>query len=107
MHLQLTGIGALQPGTIFTPTGYDNRGNQTVSIDGKGNSVVKIMEGLPINRVSGHFGLHEVALALKKMRAVKAKSRITPEKLAAPAVPGDFRLWMDEILQQGVSAPRH
>ena len=59
-------MGDSKPATIFTLIGFDSRGNQTVSIDGKGNSVVKIMEGPPINRVSGHFGLHEVALALKK-----------------------------------------
>ena len=34
-----------QPGTIFTLNGYDSRGNGTVSIDGKGNSVLQILDG--------------------------------------------------------------
>ena len=34
-----------QPATIFTLTGHDSRGNQTVGIDGKGNSVVAIFDG--------------------------------------------------------------
>ena len=37
--------GAPKPATIFTLTGYDSRGNQTVGIDGKGNSVVAIFDG--------------------------------------------------------------
>ncbi len=34
-----------QPATIFTLTGYNSRGNQTVGIDGKGNSVITIFDG--------------------------------------------------------------
>ncbi len=38
-------MGASKLSTIFTLTGYDSRGNTTVGIDGKGNSVIKIMDG--------------------------------------------------------------
>ncbi len=35
-------MDASKPATIFTLAGYDSRGNQAVSVDGKGNSVIKI-----------------------------------------------------------------
>ncbi len=34
-----------QPATMFTLTGYDSRGNKTVAVDAKGNSVLQIFDG--------------------------------------------------------------
>ncbi len=34
-----------QPATMFTLTGYDSRGNKTVTVDAKGNSTLQIFDG--------------------------------------------------------------
>jgi|GEM_PF-5051197 len=68
-----------QPATMFTLTGYDSRGNKTVTVDAKGNSTLQIFDGasrpLELQQLMRQNGLGNQGPAANSIPARRDRAR--------------------------------